>query len=77
MVYNGDIIVKHGQKTENRKNRHQYFVTYRHLNNLFHEPVFPLSQFNHKFCFAVTVCFLCTTLSISREKMFSCVSAVI
>ena len=53
----------------------KYFVTDRHLLRdrqtflkLFKLPVFPLSQVEHAFCFALSVLFLCIIIAIWCKK---------
>ena len=67
----------HGTWSKTEKNRHKSIlwltdvscVTYRHLKNLVQGPVFPLSQFEHIFCFALSVFILCINLSTWTEKI--------
>ena len=53
-------------------------MTYRHLKYLVHEPVFPLSQFEHTFCFAVSVCFFMhKSVHLKGKFLIVCIYAVI
>ena len=52
-------------------------VTYRHLLKYLNFPYFYLCHFEHIFDFALSVYFLCTNLSIWREKHNICIFAVI
>ena len=73
-------MLRQGEKTGKTvlSDLQTFFVTNRHLKNLVREPIFPLSQFEHTFYFAVSVCFLCTNMSIWRRKNFIvCIYAVI
>ena len=54
----------------------KYFVTDRHFlrdrqtfAKLFKWPIFPLTQVEHTFCFALSVLFLCTSLAIWSKKI--------
>ena len=59
--------MKHGKKKTGGKTDIS-FVTNRHLTNLVWEPIFPLSQFEHIFCFGHQYVFYAQICPFEEEK---------